>query len=54
MFAILELSRPPQDGDFADLESFDMNEKVRQPDVSLPVSDLLEIDKVCRQFEAAC
>jgi eukaryotic-like serine/threonine-protein kinase len=30
-----------------------MNEKVDRSDRSLPVSDLLEIDRVCRQFEAA-
>jgi hypothetical protein len=30
-----------------------MNQKANPPDPSLPVSELLEVDKVCRQFEAA-
>ncbi len=30
-----------------------MNEKVERSGLSLPVSELLEIDRVCRQFEAA-
>lgn len=29
-----------------------MDNKVEQPDASLPVSDLLEIDRICRRFEA--
>ena len=29
-----------------------MNHKANRPDPSLPVSELIEVDKVCRQFEA--
>lgn len=53
MFAILEFSCPPRSGDSTDLLDFTMNEKVEQPELSLPVSDLLEIDTACRRFEAA-
>ena len=31
-----------------------MDPKANPPDVSLPVSQLLEVDKVCRKFEAEC
>jgi eukaryotic-like serine/threonine-protein kinase len=54
MFAILELSCPPRGGDSTVLLGLTMNEKVGQSNLSLPVSDLLEIDATCRRFEAAC
>ncbi|MCX7426119.1 MAG: SUMF1/EgtB/PvdO family nonheme iron enzyme [Planctomycetia bacterium] len=53
MAAILTLSCPPRSGVFAYLKGFVMNEKAKPSDLSLPVSDLMEIDKICRRFEAA-